>query len=350
MKLKCKISPLSYKQPVCIINCGDIPEGRNLVYLIENATSVTLRNCFTNSFSYVTFRNPRVKYLELVDYQNHKNMSSAVYCGPHLRVLIIDGFNIEILQSLSYTSCQRLLELVINNVNLAKIEFEAFYGLIMLNKLDLADNKLTDLKEKTFSALVDLKHLRLTENRIKMLSQGWFKNTSVMPLKIEMNNNQVTVIARINLPEITNSTSIVNFSHNQLQYFLVNEHFMSVDVGFNMIKEFNCSSKPLRITQLIAQNNFLHSILCIDRMNFLVELNLSWNNFEHLDPLWFKDMKDIKIIDFSCNPLIKLDVTAMSSMGKSLNLTNLDVRIKFKNSTVNGFNQSLDNSSIFRCN
>lgn len=349
MRLKCKLLPLSYKQPICIINCGDIPAGRNLEYLIDdNSTYVSLRNCFVNSFSRIPFHNPKLSKLELIDYKDHKNLTASdIYCGDNLRILILEGFFVSVLQSLSFISCPKLVELFITNASLMKILKNAFFGLKYLEKLDMTDNNISVLNNDAFKELVSLSHLRLTGNHLKTLSKDLFINADGILLKIDFDTNQIATVGNI----FPNTSVIVDFSMNNLKSFYVNEYFTNVSISYNLIKELNCSTNPLKITQLLAPHNLLHRIICIDKMTKLVELNLAWNNFDHVNVEWFKNMKNIKILDFSCNPMIKLDMAAIKQMNKRFKFTSFGVRIKTENFPWNEVfsNQTMKTSKLLLC-
>jgi len=78
--------------------------------------------------------------------------------------------------------------LVLNNNAIAKIEDDAFVGVVSLQVLDLSGNALTEVTADTFSALINLQTLKLGNNALTGLGSGVFKyQTALNELDISFN-------------------------------------------------------------------------------------------------------------------------------------------------------------------
>lgn len=152
--------------------------------------------------------------------------------------------------------------------HIEKIEAGDLMGLTFLTDLDLSNNGIGNIEESAFNALTSLKRLNLGYNRISTLPDKLFQTVA-------------------NLQHLT-------LSGNDLNKLLLEK---------NLFHDFQVNTKSLQILEL---ENCNLSWLNVKSADALVEIRLR-------DNVFFKQLPmlppTIKLLDFSANPVRRLDNT-----------------------------------------
>ena len=154
-----------------------------------------------------------------------------------------------------------MLNLAHNNIT--SLRRRSFQGLPNLQEFDLSNNRIEVLQIEQFSMLKKLRYLKLNNNRLRALPRDAFLNTRIEFL--DLSHNQFTVWPSGSFADIGFTLRSIKFNHNFLEY--------------------------------------LDSFIFLNTQ-FLLELNLSSNQFKILPDNTFTSLSNLTILDLSYNPLI----------------------------------------------
>lgn len=144
-----------------------------------------------------------------------------------LKHLILNSFNLKVLNPQLYKNVKFLETLDLNNNNIIEIPSRVFSPLANLTYLDISVNNINVLNSDSFDGLQNLNLLKLSNNRISELPRGIF--TQLANLKsLDLRNNDLTEI------------------HSYC--FGVHKEFKTIDFGNNYINSVD--------EKFIANNNF----------------------------------------------------------------------------------------------
>lgn len=237
----------------------------------------------------------------------------------HASILAIDGKALKPLSSLSSFSisnssipaignpnmlaeADKLRMLQITNCALRKLEFLASN---FLEEIDLSGNYLTAITQNTFAKLPYLTFINLNKNYISSVDQSAFTNLPNLQ-DVTMTHNNISDLPRDLFQNNTEIISI-NLSHNPLKKIDLN----LLDADLEKLVLQSCqlqtfgddlSKNLIALNHLDLSNNSLKLPSgFFDKMEELVYLDLSRNNFTILDPFVFQFNVRLKkiILDYN---------------------------------------------------
>ena len=285
----------------------------------------------------------------LSDPQAFKNI------GYSLRILYLNRNNLSVLGNHAFGDMPflEILNLAYNNIS--SLRRRSFQGLSNLQELDLSHNRIDVLNVEQFSNLQKLRYLKLNNNNIKGLPRDVFLNTRIEFLDLSHNYISVwpvnsfsdvgftlrSVHINFNILEYLDSTMYMNtqylseldLSHNQLKILPDNTfstlgNLTSLDLSFNPLITTNFKELLLNIPQLRFLNlksTGLYSVPTL-YLNYLMELDLSKNQIQEVDPLL--DLKFLRKLIISDNKIFNITTLArnMPPSLRSLDISRNPIR------------------------
>ena len=308
-----KLVVLSLIQQSMEFECS---EKSSLNSIIENTTNskIDLLNCDADLLTNVSFNNPWITQLNITRDNSKKAVFKLdeILCGPDLKTLGINSYEIKTLTDKIFWDCVSLTNLALENCGIANISEDAFYGLTSLEVLNLTQNNIQELLEKVFWPLVSLRGVKLDQNPLKNISNTLFdKNQQLIGL--ELNYANLTTI-----PEVP-TLQYLHIMGNNLKTVNISDINRVFHIGYNSIEKLICHNiTEKEAVDFRAGNNKLSDFHCIKLCSHLVYLNISNNNFTHFELDWFDWLEKLQIFDICGNPLVNFDPTAITKPLKNV--------------------------------
>lgn len=232
---------------------------------VSNLTTPIKLNISNNYINLIDGELNSYLYIFSLDVSNNQLTDPQVFknLGYSLRVLYLNDNNLSFLNNHAFGDLQLLEILNLSKNNLTTLRRRCFQGLNNLQELDIGHNRIDILQVEQFSNLKKLRVLKMNNNRLKALPRDVFLNTRIESLDLSGN--------------LIMSWPVNSFS----------------DIGFT-----------LRSIYLNNNNlEYLDSTMFLNTQ-FLLELNLSFNQIKILPDNTFSHLNNLTKIDLSMNPLI----------------------------------------------
>ncbi|XP_044764972.1 insulin-like growth factor-binding protein complex acid labile subunit [Coccinella septempunctata] len=325
-------------------------------------------NRSNNHFTGIRFNDVSIKNLDINAFNSFTELEHLEFVSTEIKNMHPQAFYKAELSSLSFSNskfwnlpniqCLDLEELIITNCSLKRVpKFEELPSLTLLH---LNDNKISAIKEKTFQSLDSLEEIYLNNNELTgILPKLFYFNPQLSILDLSHN-----LLSTFTL-EGTMKLEILSLSNNRIEVFDASSsknlrNLKSLDLSYNKLTKINQETfrnmPALEILNLgynrltvLDNNSFSYNAnlekLILDGNNFktlpifegrtdifrriynfsckkcglvslssftfgsmpgLLQISLSDNNLEMLDPKAFALVSGLEILDLSGNKLSKL--------------------------------------------
>ncbi len=205
-----------------------------------------------------------------------KSLETGSFEGAeNLVFLSINGTAMETLENGTFSYLAKLKNLHFFYAPLKTLEVGAFRGLCQLRILEIQHHKIESLEPGIFDDLPRLQMLSLQDGELKILNTIFQKPANLQ--HTNLNKNQISKIFGMkNL-----RTKYLLIEENRLKNIFITSHTIFISAKNNTLDSLYCEA-DLKIVHFFAQNNQLSNFNCIDRMEKLKFLDLSYNNFTEI--------------------------------------------------------------------
>lgn len=321
---------------------------------LPSLTKLELQNNLLNHFSFAYFENfstplhlnlscnqistcdaeNMILNLESLDF-SYNSFSDVPKCLENtalLRKLLLHYNMISGLEQNAFMHLTSLEQLNLQQNNILYVHRRAFFGLQNLQILDLSKNLISHLHMGQFSNMPKLRILDLSNNNIKYLPKDVFTQTLLE--KLDLSNNDFSVVPSISLSEIGLSLRYFSIAYNNIEHidsttFPRIPYLQFLDLSSNKLtilpdnvftslshlQKLDLSSNPIRanykelfhyaqnLKTLSLANTGIQTVPHLPLPN-LVHLNLSHNNIETINKNNVQDLQRLKHLDLSNNHFV----------------------------------------------
>ncbi|CAH0546122.1 unnamed protein product [Brassicogethes aeneus] len=218
----------------------------------------------------------------------------------------------------------------LRNSSVQSVKPKAFVGLIFMEHLSLGNNEISNIFPGSFSGVKKIKTLDLDNNKINSLSDGGF--TELINLeKLQLQNNQIAFMPTKAFTGLNNLVEL-NLQNNRIS------NVSAFSANLTNLKVLNLRENL--ITSLMGQEFYnLTSLRLLDLAwnkitipsisinpepsgNSLVNLDLSHNQINKLNPDIFGTLQNLENLDLSFNNIAEVPQKTLQSLH---NLRNLNI-------------------------
>lgn len=262
----------------------------------------------------------------------------AFYHTSHLYELDLKRNNLTTLGTNLFIHFENLkkLDLSVNRI----YEIHDFEHLDKLDQLLLKRNMIKKLESDIFRPLISVSVIDLSYNEIEVIEADLFHHNNLLKV-INFENNHIMIIEPNTFSNLS-QLKILKLSSNRMKEFdltkiLVNKIYLNhndlrrlqlpakevtlVSATNNNIKEVVCQNTTM-LSYLYLEGNNLTKLGCIDKIEKLVELDVSFNKIESLSDDVFHKLKSLQKLDLDFNNIREANLRILQYTN---NLTHLDI-------------------------
>lgn len=210
----------------------------------------------------------------------------------------------------------KLDQLLLKRNRIKKLESDIFRPLILVSVIDLSYNEIEIIEADLFQHNKFLKVINFENNHIMLIEANTFSNLSQLKI-LNLSSNRMK---EFDLTKIMANKIYLN--HNDLRRLqLPAKEVILVSATNNNIKEVVCQNTTM-LSYLYLESNNLTKLGCIDQIEKLVELDVSFNKIESLSEDIFHKLRSLQRLDLDYNNIREANLRILSDTN---NLTHLDI-------------------------
>lgn len=294
---------------------------------------VTCENCTLTSIDDKTFpfQDNRINMLYIVKSKVKIIKELAFTKFHHLKILVLRNNSINNVDTKSFASLKKLIQLDLSQNNMKIIINNLFFDMENLDILDLNKNNIFLIQPEGFNGLSNLKYLYLNDNFLNKLEERIFRYLINLKILQIQNNNLLEIhpLAFVNLKNL----NFLYLNNNSISYltqynFQPLTSLIDLQLRFNKLKEIETSSfnglKSLR--SLLLRDNELTTIKPYGfvGLNSLEILDLANNSFLDFNfNIVINNMKKLIMLWLSENSISNITIDYKSDVQNSLSCLDL---------------------------
>lgn len=243
--------------------------------------------------SNILWQLPNLKQVKIVNSTLESFDGNFFKNAGRLNEITITETFIPILFNRTFQHCKSVHLLTLSYDKIKSLEAAAFEGLEKLSELSLDYNQIEHLPDEIFNSLKVLVSISLRENKLKKISKSQF-NVIFVVNTLDLAFNQITEVENGSLDDFVS----INLSDNQMNEFEIPEFLVELRINRNNLTRFSCPTELNHLKYFEASNNSFSDWKCVEKMNNLIGLNLSYNPFLIPKAEYFQNLTNLESLDF----------------------------------------------------
>uniref|UniRef100_A0A182QCL3 Uncharacterized protein n=1 Tax=Anopheles farauti TaxID=69004 RepID=A0A182QCL3_9DIPT len=217
-------------------------------------------------------------------------------------LLNLEGLQIEEIEPYAFENGGLIKKLYLSFNDIQSLTHATVYGLAALEMLTLDRNEIRRLTSDVFNNTPNLEVLSMSNNKLERIEDGTFRRNTMLE-DLQLASNKLTHVDLSLIP----SLFIANVSFNQLTQLSVPNKIETLDASHNHIRSVLGHRNPI-LTQLNLRSNNLTDTAWLSNFPSLQELDLSYNELEHISSKSLKKLHHLVKLLLQHNRLMSLNL------------------------------------------